>query len=419
MSFSTITAAEIVVGKPITAQLMAKIKGNFDELDIRLGAGETVEVTANNTIDIRSTSLIQLGDTTAGNIVSTLPAATLMEGIILVFKKTSVDTNTFSVSASGAELIDGSASYTISEQYDTLTVTSDSTNWYILNKIDTANLVTSSRVIGTTSPLTGGGNLSADRTIALATGGITNTYVSASAAIAYSKLALTSSILNADISSTAAIAYSKLNLTGVIVNADVSASAAIAYSKLNLTGLLVNADFSTSAAISTSKLAALTVSRALQTNSSTGLIEVSTVTSTELGYMSTVSSNVQTQLNNRMISYTGDIATSYNHTTWYGGASTAIYAGTTGIYGGLLIVSLKVNATTSSTATFVLYISKTTASYDIGLSSFAGNTTYFGASGASVTWSIDASANVTYNIGVGSPAGFTSTDVYVRALGVS
>jgi microcystin-dependent protein len=49
-------------------------------------------------------------------------------------------------------------------------------------------------------------------------------------------------IVNADVNSSAAIAYSKLNLTSSIVNADVSASAAIAYSKLNLTGAILNAD---------------------------------------------------------------------------------------------------------------------------------------------------------------------------------
>lgn len=62
-------------------------------------------------------------------------------------------------------------------------------------------------------------------------------------------------IVNADINSAAAIAYSKLNLSSSIVNADVSASAAIAYSKLNLGGSIVNADISNSASIANSKLA--------------------------------------------------------------------------------------------------------------------------------------------------------------------
>lgn len=85
-------------------------------------------------------------------------------------------------------------------------------------------------------------------------GGVTNTEVSASAAIAYSKLNLSASIVNADINASAAIAYSKLNLSGSIVNADINASAAIAYSKLALTGSIVNADISASAAIAYSKL---------------------------------------------------------------------------------------------------------------------------------------------------------------------
>lgn len=86
------------------------------------------------------------------------------------------------------------------------------------------------------------------------TGSIVNADIGASAAIAYSKLSLGTSIVNADINGSAAIAYSKLNLATSIVNADVSTSAAIAYSKLNLATSIVNADVSTSAAIAYSKL---------------------------------------------------------------------------------------------------------------------------------------------------------------------
>lgn len=48
----------------------------------------------------------------------------------------------------------------------------------------------------------------------VATGGITNTHVSASAAVAYSKLSLTGSIVDADVSASAALALSKLATTG-------------------------------------------------------------------------------------------------------------------------------------------------------------------------------------------------------------
>lgn len=81
-------------------------------------------------------------------------------------------------------------------------------------------------------------------------GTILNVDINASAAIAYSKLALTGSVLNADLAGS--IAYSKLSLTGAVLNADLAGS--IAYSKLVLTGSVVNADVSAAAAIAYSKL---------------------------------------------------------------------------------------------------------------------------------------------------------------------
>jgi hypothetical protein len=84
--------------------------------------------------------------------------------------------------------------------------------------------------------------------------GITDTQISASAAIAYSKLALATSIVNGDISPSAAIGYSKLNLATSIVNGDIGAAAAIAYTKLNLATSIVDADINGSAAIAWSKI---------------------------------------------------------------------------------------------------------------------------------------------------------------------
>lgn len=128
------------------------------------------------------------------------------------------------------------------------------------------------------------------------TGSIVNADVNAAAAIAYSKLNLAGSILNADINAAAAIAYTKLALTGSIVNADINAAAAIAYTKLALTDSIVNADINSAAAIGLSKLAALTASRVLVSDGS-GVITPSSVTSTEIGYLSGATSNIQTQLN--------------------------------------------------------------------------------------------------------------------------
>lgn len=64
-------------------------------------------------------------------------------------------------------------------------------------------------------------------------------------------------------------------------------------------GSITNAYISNSAAIAYSKLAALTINRALVSDAS-GVVSVSSVTSTELGYLSGVSSAIQTQLNGKV-----------------------------------------------------------------------------------------------------------------------
>lgn len=63
-------------------------------------------------------------------------------------------------------------------------------------------------------------------------------------------------------------------------------------------GVIVNADINASAAIAMSKLAALTASRALVSDVS-GVVSVSSVTSTELGYVSGVTSALQTQIDGK------------------------------------------------------------------------------------------------------------------------
>lgn len=79
----------------------------------------------------------------------------------------------------------------------------------------------------------------------IAAGAIVNNDVSGSAAIAYSKLALTGAILNGDLAGS--IAYSKLVLTGSITNADLAGS--IAYAKLVLTGSVTGTDLVSSIAL--------------------------------------------------------------------------------------------------------------------------------------------------------------------------
>ena len=104
---------------------------------------------------------------------------------------------------------------------------------------------------------------------------------------------------------------------GAIVNADVNASAAIAYSKLALTGGIVNADIATAAAIARTKTASGTAYRILANNASgvmsenaalvggfaiisdgNGQLAEAATTNTQIGYLSTSTSDIQSQLDN-------------------------------------------------------------------------------------------------------------------------
>jgi hypothetical protein len=115
--------------------------------------------------------------------------------------------------------------------------------------------------------------------IVLPLGLITNAVVDPAAAIAHSKLANipagqvllgnasnvpTATALSGDVTVNSS-GVTQIS-AGVIVNADVNASAAIAYSKLALANSIVNADINTAAAINASKLAIGTARQLLQTN---------------------------------------------------------------------------------------------------------------------------------------------------------
>jgi hypothetical protein len=73
-------------------------------------------------------------------------------------------------------------------------------------------------------------------------------------------------------------------------------------------GVIFNNDINATAAIATTKLAALTASRAVVTNGS-GFLATSAATSTEVGYLSGVTSNIQVQLDSKLSGATGAIST--------------------------------------------------------------------------------------------------------------
>lgn len=88
---------------------------------------------------------------------------------------------------------------------------------------------------------------------------------------------------------------------GNLTNSNIASGAAIAYSKLNLSTSILNADVNASAAIATSKLAAVTASRALVSDGSGFVSAHGSTTATQIGYLDTLSANVQTALDAKQL----------------------------------------------------------------------------------------------------------------------
>jgi hypothetical protein len=73
-----------------------------------------------------------VADATGGAITMTLPPAALLSGRIYVFKRINSGANAVIVDPSGAETIDGAATYTLSAQWNSVTIMSNGTAWFII-----------------------------------------------------------------------------------------------------------------------------------------------------------------------------------------------------------------------------------------------------------------------------------------------
>ena len=102
-----------------------------------------------------------------------------------------------------------------------------------------ASLASANIIVGnasgvpTATAVTGDVTITNSGVTAIASNVIVNADINSAAAIAYSKLALSSGITNTDVGASAAIVYSKLALSSGITNTDINASAAIAGTKIS------------------------------------------------------------------------------------------------------------------------------------------------------------------------------------------
>jgi Cu/Ag efflux protein CusF len=105
-------------------------------LEVDGAIGTAIEIVTGNTTlnETHSTVLVNA----SGNVIITLPTAasaynsTDEIGRIYEIKKIDADANTVTIDGDGAELIDGAAIAALTVQYESITVQSNGTSWFIL-----------------------------------------------------------------------------------------------------------------------------------------------------------------------------------------------------------------------------------------------------------------------------------------------
>jgi len=90
----------------------------------------TATKTSNYTI--AGTDVVIFADATSGNVTITLPTASSNAGYRFYVKRIDGSANTCNIARSGSDTIDGQTSISIALQYDSYTVVSNGTLWYII-----------------------------------------------------------------------------------------------------------------------------------------------------------------------------------------------------------------------------------------------------------------------------------------------
>jgi hypothetical protein len=77
-------------------------------------------------------------DASSGAFTVTLPAVGSNTGMTVVVKKTDSSTNAVTVDGNSTEKIDGSTTYALNTQYESVMVRSDGTEWWVVTAYDPA-----------------------------------------------------------------------------------------------------------------------------------------------------------------------------------------------------------------------------------------------------------------------------------------
>ena len=96
-------------------------------------AGGPVAIsTKTSSYTVLLTDNVLLANCVGGNIVFTLPAASTATGHVFYCKKIDNSSYTMTIQGNGSDIIDGSNTQVVSTQYESLTLVTDGTSWYLI-----------------------------------------------------------------------------------------------------------------------------------------------------------------------------------------------------------------------------------------------------------------------------------------------
>lgn len=101
----------------------------------QLYAGKKAYASVSTTYTLLATDGLVECDATAGAFAVTLTAAASSLGRLVTIKKIDASANAITVTASGAETIDGANTYALSTRYDAVTLHCDGVTWNVINKV--------------------------------------------------------------------------------------------------------------------------------------------------------------------------------------------------------------------------------------------------------------------------------------------
>lgn len=105
------------------------IVGNSGRFE-RVNVGTfTCSLTTSNEIEV------YLIDATCGNITVNLQSSIISEQYPIVIKKIDSSANTVTIDGYLSETIDGGLTVVLSTQYDSITIISDNSNWFIIKGV--------------------------------------------------------------------------------------------------------------------------------------------------------------------------------------------------------------------------------------------------------------------------------------------